>query len=186
MIPDEKPKRKKKPHRRTGLWMWLWIVACFVGTLMCIATVFLGSFALIFANSYSTCFGTPFPLYEDVENGVLFKFPPSAQHIEFDADSSDIMEWNCTAWITFEIAPSDIKVFQESTLVESLEQTLIGDEGRVFTYFMEKRGWSQPSDSLVGQGSTNGTYPPIDHWILIDTSFSESYIVYMIADVNGI
>jgi|GEM_PF-5539057 len=187
MTSYEKPKRKghkKKPYFPVGLRLWLWIVACFVGTLICIASTCYGVLGLMWVNSYSACFGTPFPSYEDVEDSLFFNFPPSAKDIEYDASSAG-RKAGCTAWIKFEVDPSDLDVFHESTLIDSLEQVRLDKEESGITRHMEKKGWSQPIESLAGHGHTSDyVYPPVSQWIFVDTSSSDSYIIYIITDSN--
>lgn len=189
MILNEKPKRKrrkKKPYFPVGLRLWLWVVACFVGTLICIASTCFGILTLTWGNSYSACFGTPFPAYEDVESGSLFKFPPSAQNIEYDANSAN-RKGGCTAWIKFEIDLDDLDVLLESTLVGSLTHIRLDTEEGGITYFMKRKGWSQPIESLAGHGhTTDYIYPPVDQWIYVDTSSPDSYIVYIITNAEWI
>ena len=122
------------------------------------------------------------PTYEDVESSALFKFPPSAKDIEYDGDSSG-RKGGCTAWIKFEIDPSDLKALQESTLINAFERIRLDEEEGPITRWLEKKGWSQPIESLAGHGYTGDyIYPPVEQWVYVDTSSENRYIVYIITN----
>ena len=179
----EKPKRKRKPPGHFWIESKMFLFGFLGGAMILILCTVISIFTflvLTIGNSYSGCFGTPFPSHADVEESSFFKFPPSAQQIEYDADMKNR---GCSSWITFSMESQDINEFQESTLVDSLQRIRL--EGTVFYIRMKDKGWSQQEESLAGYGSNaDYDYPWVEQWIFVDMSSADQFTVYVIIDKN--
>jgi hypothetical protein len=137
----------------------------------------LGIFLMEWGNSYAICFSTPFPSYNDVERSAYLKFPPSAQHIEFDANGIN-RKAGCTIWVKFEMESQELDVFKATIRTKQLSSSkqLGGD---AFDFFSRKQGWVQPSTSLAGYWEINSSE---NQWVFIDTSQPDTWTVYLITN----
>jgi hypothetical protein len=170
MRHPEKSKREENPRRKN----WFLIIA--IPLFVCGCALPYGFVKLIWGNSYTVCFGT-FPSDEDLQKETFFKLPSSARNLTYDANGLG-RKGGCTVWIKFEIDPEDLEALQKSTLVETFEDAQL-EEGNGFSYFMQKKGWVQPKNSIAGVGYNND-YPYTSQWVFIDTTEQNNFIVYIL------
>jgi hypothetical protein len=154
--------------------------------------VVLGTFGLClgiayfgyFGNSKTICFQTPFPTNADVERYAYFKFPSTAENIEYYANGVN-RKAGCTIWAKFEMDSKEMNVFQSTTYVTNFSSTRLVGNG--FDYFSQSQEWQQPTSSLAGHGNppagASGFFTVYeDQWIFIDTSNPQTWIVYIIVN----
>jgi hypothetical protein len=104
-----------------------------------------------------------------LESQAHIEFPPSANHI----DCGYIFMQGSEAWIRFEMSPSDLDTFLASTFVLSVDKTPIPDNVN-FHYPTE-----YIREHLYGKGSGEEGRVSFTHYILIDITDPERYVVYV-------
>ena len=139
----------------------------------------LGTIAFSWGNSYSICFGTPFPSLESVEKGVFFELPDSANDIEYDANGKSRKN-GCTAWVKFGMDSQEIESFKASTLIENFEENLLDEAA--FLHYSQEKGWHQSEGTLAGYRAIqiNDTY--VSQWIFWEDHEANNYTVYIITN----
>lgn len=140
----------------------------------------IGAFSLAWGNSNFICFGTPFPSNADVENRAYFKFPQSANNIEYQTDGVN-RKAGCTIWAKFDIQPNQLSEFLETTLVKHLDTSQLGDP---FPYFVQEQRWNIGQQGLGGHIHTTLDTSVVysDQWIWVDTSQPTMSTVYLVVN----
>jgi hypothetical protein len=163
-----------KSKRRDTNWGCIVAIALFI----CGCALPYGFLKLTWGNSYTVCFGTPFPSYQDLQQEAFFELPSSARNLAYDANGLN-RKGGCTIWVKFEIDPGDLEDLQNSTLIESFKGIQL--DGDAFLYFLQRKDWAQPNNSIAGVGYNND-YPYTSQWVFIDMTDESNFIVYIITN----
>lgn len=140
----------------------------------------IGTFSLVVGNSNIICLGTPFPSNTDVENRAYFKFPQSANNIEYETNGVN-RKAGCTIWAKFDIQPNQLSELLETTLVKHLDTSQLADP---FPYFVQRQRWNLGQAGLGGHvhSTLDRTVVYSDQWIWVDTSSPNISTVYIVVN----
>lgn len=140
--------------------------------LVCVVTVLL-IFSLI--NSPEACI--------DFENGGYFKIPALATNLEKQAQHSSR---SCTVYLKFELSPTDLDNFVETTLIKMPLSPAIPDMIGGVDHWQEQTGWKldKAKSYLAGQAIGEKDKFLDEQAIFVDTTNSTQYIVYLVTKRN--
>jgi hypothetical protein len=172
-MTNEKEKRKIS----ASPFMPTWAVAVSVIALCMLSGLIL--YGAYLANDYLRCLGTISPTYADVERSAVFSFPSSAQMIEYtvDGEANTAFRHDCIIWISFKMKAPELESFQTSTLVASLDPSMLVDID--FNKDLRKSGWKFPLYALIGSADTFETGTGMRQWVIVDNSQPDIYTVYI-------
>ncbi|MEL6406155.1 MAG: hypothetical protein AAFR81_17430 [Chloroflexota bacterium] len=181
MTNQDKPKRKRQPNQQSSVlrFMLKGLLA-----LLSMAVVFIGCGMItlwwIWSDN-SICFGAQFPNESHFARQAQLTLPYSAQNI--DNGIINVQSDSCSTWLTFEMSSDEFETFANTTVIDNFEEQMLS--GSTIDYFLAEANWEQPANSIAGYADTYGRYGGyMRQWIFIDTSDTDSWIVYVITSEN--
>ena len=120
----------------------------------------------------------------DGETNNYFSLPSTAQAIE---NHSLQLTRSCTLWIKFQIPASDLNTFISTTFIKGrISSTLMPMRIGSVAYLHQMTGWDLNSlnSSLAGEAEGTGERYLDEQFVIVDTSNSTQYTVYLVTKKN--
>jgi|GEM_PF-2780693 len=183
---DSSPKKlKTQPGNKPPLRKIAGGLAIIIVSAGCFFVFCVVMFIFALTNPEIICQASLIPSQLNLEKFSDIEFPESASNLTYSIRTTDdLMEQSyCTYTVQFEIDPQDYDELVASFLnVEEIDLEEYNSSNYLYgiSTQMQETGAEPTETSLVGWGMS--AQPWSAKWILIDTSNSETWVVYIVAE----
>lgn len=114
-----------------------------------------------------------------------FRLPPNVNQVEKHTLE---LTRSCTLWIKFNVRPSELNTLISTTLIEhELSSTEMPTTIGGIAFLQQETGWDLNSMNSFLAGETTGTGARYldEQFVIVDTSYSAQYTVYIVTKRTG-